>query len=177
VTFTETPLPGIYVVEPERREDERGFLARTYCLREFTSHGLTLTVAQSNISYNARRGTVRGLHWQAAPHAEVRLVHCTRGAVYDVLVDLRRNSPAFRQWLGLRLSADDHRMLYVPEGVAHGFQTLEDDTELCYLMSTFYEPAFARGLRWNDPTLAIDWPLRDVTISPRDAALPLLADL
>jgi dTDP-4-dehydrorhamnose 3,5-epimerase len=177
VTFTPLALPGAFLIEAERHEDARGFFARTFCRREFEAHGLTPVVAQCNVSWNARRGTIRGLHWQAAPGAEAKLVRCIRGAVFDVIVDVRPGSAAFGRWIGVSLEADDTRMIYAPEGVAHGFQTIVDATELFYQMSASHDPALERGLRWNDPALAIGWPLGDVTISPRDAALPLLADL
>jgi len=177
VIFRELPLAGAFVVEPERLTDERGFFARTYCRREFETRGLQAALVQCNVSFNARRGTVRGLHFQAAPHAEAKLVRCTRGAVFDVLVDLRPGSPTRGQWVAMRLTADEGRMLYAPEGVAHGFQTLVDDSELFYQMTAYHHPESARGVRWNDPSLGIDWPIPSAVVSTRDAALPLLADL
>jgi dTDP-4-dehydrorhamnose 3,5-epimerase len=154
----ETKLPGAFVIEPERFEDERGFLARAWSEREFAAHGLKLPAAECNISYNKRKGTLRGMHFQRAPHAQAKLVRCTRGALYDVIIDLRPDSPAYKQWLGVELTAENRRMLYVPEGFAHGFQTLADDTELYYQMSAAYVPAAADGVRWDDPAFGLVWP-------------------
>lgn len=175
--FTETPLKGAYIIDIEQRSDERGFFARTFCQREFTEHGLNVNVAQSNISYSRLAGTLRGLHYQLPPHGETKLLRCTRGAFLDVLVDLRADSATFKQWFAVELTEQNHRMVYVPVGFAHGLQTLVDDTEALYLVSEFYTPASERGVRWNDPELAIAWretPQR--IISARDASLPLLAD-
>jgi dTDP-4-dehydrorhamnose 3,5-epimerase len=170
--FTATPLAGAYVVEPERLEDERGFFARTFCRREFAAHGLNPDLVQCSLSYTARAGTLRGLHYQAAPHQEAKLVRCTRGAVYDVIVDLRRESPTFRRWTAVELSADNRLMLYVPEGCAHGFQTLRAATEVLYQMSAFHDPDAARGVRWDDPAFRIDWPAAERVISERDRHYP-----
>lgn len=170
--FVETRLRGAWTIDPERLEDERGFFARTWCRREVASHGLTPTLAQCSISFNRRRGTLRGMHYQAGPYAEAKLVRCTRGAVYDVIVDLRPGSRTFRQWLAVELTADNRRMLYVPEGMAHGFQTLEDETEVFYQISEFYRPGYARGVRWDDPAFGIRWPEGDRIISPRDRQYP-----
>lgn len=170
--FTETGLRGAYLVEPEPAEDERGFFARVFCQREFAARGLDPVVAQCNVSFNRGRGTVRGLHYQAAPNAEAKLVRCTMGAIYDVIVDIRRDSPTYGRWWGVELGARDGRMLYVPKGFAHGFQTLQDDTEVFYQMSAFYAPETARGIRWNDPVLAIGWPLETSAISERDRRYP-----
>jgi dTDP-4-dehydrorhamnose 3,5-epimerase len=175
--FTELALKGVYLIEPERREDERGFFDRTFCIEEFSAHGLDPAVAQCNVSYNRRRGTLRGLHYQAPPYAEAKLVRCTAGAVFDVVVDIRPSSPTFKRWLGVELSAENRKMLYIPESFAHGFQTLEDHTELFYQMSKAYVPPAGRGIRWNDSTLAISWPLSHPIISTRDATLPSWADL
>jgi dTDP-4-dehydrorhamnose 3,5-epimerase len=175
VRFIPTPLPGAFVIEPERHEDERGFLARTWCRAEFEAHGLITSFVQCNISFNARLGTLRGLHYQAPPYGEAKLVRCTRGKAFDVMVDLGRSSPTRLQWHGVELSADNARMVYIPEDFAHGFQTLEDDTELFYQMSESHRPEAAHGLRFDDPTLAIAWPLADPILSPRDRSLPLLA--
>jgi dTDP-4-dehydrorhamnose 3,5-epimerase len=174
VIFRETRLAGAFVIEPERLEDERGLFARTFCVREFQDHGLNPSVIQCNISHNRIWGTVRGLHYQVAPHAEARLVRCTAGAIFDVIADLRSDSPTYLQHLTLGLSAENRTMLYVPEGFAHGFQTLHDGTEVFYQMSAAYAPEYARGVRWNDPALAIRWPLPVRNISERDADLPLL---
>jgi len=156
--FEELHLSGAFVIEPERKEDERGFFARTWCRREFAAHGIDCDWVQCNISFNKRRGTLRGMHYQIAPREEAKLVRCTMGALYDVIVDLRPNSPRRGQWAGVELTADNRRMLLVPPGFAHGFQTLADDTEVFYQMSDFHYPEAARGVRWNDPKLAIDWP-------------------
>jgi dTDP-4-dehydrorhamnose 3,5-epimerase len=168
VIFRETKLPGAFVIEPERLEDERGFFARTWCEREFRAHGLNPRLVQCNVSYNRARSTLRGMHYQAAPHEEAKLVRCTMGAVHDVVVDLRPDSPTFRQWVAVELSARNRTMLYVPEGFAHGFQTLEDDTEVFYQMSELYHPECARGVRWDDPAFGIEWPLPPRALSERD---------
>ena len=166
--FTETTLPGAFVVDVERHEDERGFFARSWCTQEFRDRGLNPCVVQCNISWNRIKGTLRGMHYQATPHAEVKLVRCTRGSVYDVIVDLRERSPTYLGHVGVELSADSHRALYIPDGFAHGFMTLEDDTEVFYQMSGLYEPSAAKGVRWNDPAFGIDWPLPVSMISSRD---------
>jgi dTDP-4-dehydrorhamnose 3,5-epimerase len=170
--FIETQLAGAYIIDPERIEDERGFFARTWDRHEFESRGLNTNLAQCNISYNTRRGTLRGMHYQAAPHEETKLVRCTSGAIYDVIVDLRPASPTLRQWLGVELSAANRRMLYIPEGFAHGFQTLSDNSEVFYQMAAFYAPDYARGVRWNDPAFGIVWPETPQVISARDQAYP-----
>lgn len=171
--FEETGLAGAFVIEPERREDERGFFARTWCRDEFAAHGLNPALVQCNISFNKKRGTLRGMHYQAAPHEEAKLVRCTQGAIYDVILDLRRESATFGRWVGVELTAENRRMLYVPEGFAHGFQTLEDDSEVFYQMSAFYHAESALGARWDDPAFAIAWPLPDPILSDRDRAFPL----
>ena len=170
--FTDTALPGAFVIEMERQEDERGFFARSWCRREFEAHGLKAELAQCNVSRNRVRGTLRGLHYQLAPHEEVKLVRCTRGAIYDVVVDLRLDSATFMQHFGIVLSADNLRGVYVPEGCAHGFVTLANETEVFYQMSAFYEPGASRGVRWNDPTFGITWPEPVVVISDRDRRYP-----
>lgn len=172
--FLPTPLAGAYVVEIEPREDERGFFARSFCQEEFEKLGLNPCIAQTNVSYNKRRGTLRGMHYQAAPHAEAKLVRCTQGAMWDAIIDLRPDSPSFKRWHAVELSAANRRALYVPEGFAQGFQTLADETEVLYLMSQFYRPDAARGVRWDDPALAIDWPVADPQMSDRDRSLPFL---
>jgi dTDP-4-dehydrorhamnose 3,5-epimerase len=172
VIFLPTSLPGAFIIDIERREDDRGFFARTWCRREFEEMGLSAGLAQCNTSYNRRRGTLRGMHWQAAPNAEAKLIRCTRGAIWDVIVDLRPDSPTYLDHVGVELTADSRRALYVPEGMAHGFVALEDDTEVFYQMSEFYEPTAARGARWNDPAFAISWPVGDPILHPRDAAYP-----
>jgi dTDP-4-dehydrorhamnose 3,5-epimerase len=172
--FVPTELPGAFVIEAEPYGDERGFFARTFCTREFAEHGLAAGFVQCNTSYNHRAGTIRGMHWQAQPHAEAKLVRCTAGAIFDVIVDLRPGSPACGRWLAVELSAATRRMLYVPEGFAHGFQTLRDGAEIAYQMSAGYEPAAARGFRFDDPRLRIPWPLPASAVSKRDRELPFL---
>jgi dTDP-4-dehydrorhamnose 3,5-epimerase len=172
VIFSETALPGAWVLEPERLEDERGFFARSWCAREFGQRGLATRLVQCNVSFNKRRGTLRGMHYQAAPHQEAKLIRCTRGAIHDVIIDLRSDSPTFRRHVAVVLDADNRRMLYVPEGMAHGFQTLEDDTEVFYQMSEFYAPDHARGVRWDDRAFGIRWPEAERTISARDRSYP-----
>ena len=170
--FTETGLPGACVVEMERHEDERGFFARSWCRREFEAHGLKTDLVQCNVSRNRVRGTLRGLHYQIAPHEEAKLVRCTRGAIYDVVVDLRPGSSSFLQHFGTVLSADNLRGLYVPDGCAHGFVTLADDAEVFYQMSAFYVAEASRGVRWNDPAFGIVWPEPVVVMSDRDRGYP-----
>ncbi|HEX9943431.1 MAG TPA: dTDP-4-dehydrorhamnose 3,5-epimerase [Thermoanaerobaculia bacterium] len=171
--FRGTPLPGAWLLEPERFEDERGFFARTYCRREFEARGLDSAIAQCSVSYNHRRGTLRGLHFQSAPHEEVKLVRVTRGTAWDVIVDVRPGSPTFKRHFSVVLSAADGNALYIPKGFAHGFQTLEDGTEVFYQISEFYAPEAARGYRWDDPTFAIPWPEPPAVISEKDRNLPL----
>lgn len=172
VIFTETELRGSYVIEPERQEDERGFFARVWCQKEFHEHRLDTTVVQCNVSFNKKRGTLRGMHYQAHPHAEVKMIRCTRGSIYDVIVDLRPDSPTYKRYISIVLSADNHKVLYVPTGFAHGFQTLEDRTEVFYHMSEFYTPESARGFRWNDPAFHVVWPDDTRTISSKDLSYP-----
>lgn len=164
----ETALKGAFIIELEKIEDERGFFARIWCQQEFATHGLNPRLVQCNISFNRRKGTLRGMHYQAKPYEEAKLIRCTRGAIYDVIIDLRLDSLTFKQWMAVELTTDNHRMLYVPEGCAHGFQTLEDCTEVFYQMSEFYAPAQARGVRWNDPAFSIQWPLVERIISEQD---------
>ena len=166
--FTPTPVAGAFVIDVERIADERGFFARTFCAREFAAHGLNPRVVQCSVSFNRTKGTLRGLHFQRPPHAEAKLVRCTRGALFDVIVDLRPDSPTFRQHFGIELSARNGKMPYVPEGCAHGFQTLEDDTEVLYQMSEFFAPEAGGGVRWNDAAFGIQWPLAVAVISERD---------
>jgi dTDP-4-dehydrorhamnose 3,5-epimerase len=173
VIFTETELPGAFVIDIDRHEDERGFFARAWCEREFEEHGLATRVVQCNLAYNHVKSTLRGMHYQAAPHAEVKLVRCTRGAVYDVIVDLRAGSSTFKRWIGVELTAENGRMLYVPEGFAHGYQTLVDGTETFYQVSAFHEPEAERGIRWDDPAFQIAWPQAEHrVISAKDRAWP-----
>ena len=170
--FSETAIPGVVVVELERLEDERGFFARAFCAEEFAAHGLVASFVQANLAHNTRRGTLRGLHYQAAPAPETRLVRCTRGAIFDVAVDLRPESASYCRWTGHQLDARNHRALYIPAGCAHGLLTLEDHSEVSYLMGAAYAPELARGVRWNDPAFAIDWPFEPAVISRRDAGFP-----
>lgn len=172
--FQESPLAGAYTIEMDQLADERGFFARSYCAQEFAARGLPSEMPQSSVSCNVRRGTLRGLHYQAEPHAEDKLVRCTAGAIYDVIVDLRPSSPTARRWFGVELSAANHRSLFVPKGLAHGFITLRDDTEVLYMISVPYVPGFERGIRWDDPAVGIAWPTRPTVMSARDAAYPLL---
>jgi dTDP-4-dehydrorhamnose 3,5-epimerase len=171
--FHATRLSGVFVIEVEPRPDERGMFARTYCRDEFARHGLCTEWVQTNVAFNTRAGTLRGMHWQAAPHAEAKLVRCVSGAAYDVVVDLRAGSPTRRQWIAVELTAANRKAVYVPEGFAHGYQTLADGTEMFYMMSAFHAPDAARGARWDDPALGIVWPpCAARVISPRDAAYP-----
>ncbi len=171
--FTETTVRGAYLIDPERRGDERGFFTRLWCRDEFAERGLTADFVQCNDSFSARRGTLRGLHYQDAPYGEVKLVRCVRGAVFDVLVDLRRESPTYTRWFGTELTADSRRMLYVPEGCAHGYLTLQDDSEVVYPVSRLYRPEAERGIRWNDPQFSIEWPIKEsLTLSPKDQQWP-----
>ena len=170
--FTETKIRGAFILELERIEDQRGFFARTLCSKELRMHGLRSDLIQHSVSFNEKRGTLRGLHYQVPPHEEVKLVRCTRGAIYDVIIDLRLQSATYRLWEGVELTTENHKMLYVPEGFAHGFQTLVDDTEVFYPVSEFYAPEFERGVRWNDPVFGIWWPIDRPTISPGDAQYP-----
>lgn len=171
--FIETKLRGAFIVEPERLPDERGFFARTWSRAEFEAQGLNPDLVQCNLSFNARRGTLRGMHYQAAPHAQVKLVRCTAGRVFDCIIDLREGSATFAQWFGVELSAENRAQLYVPEGFAHGFQTLEDGTEVFYQMSSPYVPESARGVRWNDPIFGIVWPeVGERILNERDRTYP-----
>lgn len=168
----ETTLAGAYVIEPERIEDERGFFARSWCRKEFAQFGLNPAITQCNISHNHRRGTLRGMHFQRPPHGETKLVRCTSGAVFDVIVDLRPDSPSCLRWFGIELSAENRAMLYIPDGFAHGFLTRTDSAELFYQMSSDYVASSAAGFRWNDPAFGIAWPESPVVISARDNSYP-----
>lgn len=170
--FIESKLPGAFIVEPDKLEDERGFFARTWCTKEAEAYGLTPRWVQCNISFNRVKGTMRGMHYQVAPFEEAKLVRCTAGAIYDAIIDLRPGSATFKQWLAVELTAVNHRMLYIPEGFAHGFLTLEDDSEIFYQMSEAFSPSSARGLRWNDPAFGVDWPIEVAVISERDRSYP-----
>jgi dTDP-4-dehydrorhamnose 3,5-epimerase len=172
VIFEPTNLPGAYVIEPERHEDFRGSFARVFCQKEFAATGLEFGVAQCSISFNRRKGTLRGMHYQAAPFEEVKLVRCTQGAIYDVIVDLRRESPTFKKYFAIELNPKNSLALYIPAGCAHGFQTLVDDAEVFYQISQFHSAEHARGVRWNDQTFGIPWPLDDRNILERDQSYP-----
>jgi dTDP-4-dehydrorhamnose 3,5-epimerase len=175
--FHPTALPGVLMIEPERHCDSRGHFSRTFCRTEFAAHGLCCDFVQTSASVNTHRGTLRGLHHQAPPAAETKLVRVVRGAAFDVAVDLRRGSATYCRWVAAELSEENGRMLYIPPGCAHGFQTLADDTELLYQIAPDYEASLSRGVRWNDPTLRIAWPIVDPILSERDSSLPALEAL
>jgi dTDP-4-dehydrorhamnose 3,5-epimerase len=177
MVFTETELQGAFVIDSEVIEDERGFFAHTWSAEEFVTRGLNPRIVECNISFNKQRGTLRGMHFQIAPHQEAKLVRCTAGAIYDVIVDLREESPTFRQWIAVELTSSNRLMLYIPERFAHGYQTLEDNTEVAYQMSEYYHPESARGLRFDDPVLGIRWPLSVTAISQRDREHPFIQPL
>jgi len=172
VKFDQTKLPGVVHVRIVPAVDERGFFARTWCEEEFERHDLNARLVQCSLSFNRRKGTLRGIHYQAAPFEESKVVRCTLGAIYDVIVDLRPDSPTFQQWIGITLSAANREMVYIPEGCGHGFITLEDDTEVFYQMSEFYKPKAARGVRWDDPAFRVAWPAKPVVMSERDRTYP-----
>jgi len=176
VIFIPTKLKGAFIIDPEKSEDDRGFFARSWCCREFEAHGLNPRLVQCNISFSRKRGTLRGMHYQVAPFSEVKLVRCTRGSIYDAIIDLRPESATFKDHTGVMLSLENHKMLYIPEGFAHGFVTLEDSTEVFYQMSEFYAPEHGRGVRWNDPTFEIPWPLVPTRMSERDRTYPDFGD-
>lgn len=166
--FTETKLKGAFIIDIEPRGDERGFFARSWCMDEFEKLGLNPRLSQCNISFNKKRGTLRGLHYQVEPYPEAKLVRCTMGAIYDVIIDLRADSPTFKQWMSVELTSENRRALYVPENFAHGFQTLTDSSEVFYQMSEFYHPECARSVRWNDPAFGVEWPISAYIVSERD---------
>lgn len=171
--FTETELPGAYVIDLERREDERGFFARAWCAEEFAEYGLSTRLVQANISFNVRQSTVRGMHFQVKPHAEAKVVRCTRGAIFDAIIDLRPESETYKRWIGVELDAEGRRALYVPEGFAHGYQTLMPDTETMYQVSEYYAPQAEDGVRWDDPAFGIDWPdPANAFLSEKDRSWP-----
>lgn len=175
--FHRTELPGAFVIELERLEDERGYFARAWSTTEFREHGLAADVVQGNLAYNHRRGTLRGMHYQVEPHQEAKLIRCTAGAIFDVVIDLRPASPTYRRWTAVELRPGDGRMFYVPEGFAHGYQTLEDETEVFYLVSEFHSPASERGVRWDDPAFAVDWPpVGRRIVSEKDRRWPDFSD-
>jgi dTDP-4-dehydrorhamnose 3,5-epimerase len=170
---TETNIKGVFVIELEEKKDDRGFFARSYDEAEFESHGLPLHIVQTNISFNAKKGTLRGMHYQAAPHEELKLVRCTRGSIYDVVVDLRPESPTHKQWVSVELTSDNRLALYIPKGCAHGFQTLEDNSEIHYLMGEYFREGSARAVRYDDPAFAIQWPdIKERIISKKDSSYP-----
>jgi dTDP-4-dehydrorhamnose 3,5-epimerase len=170
--FTETKFKGAFVIDIEPYKDERGFFARSWCENEFKEHGLESRLVQCNISFNKKHATLRGMHFQVAPFAEAKLIRCTMGAIYDVIIDLRPKSSTFKQWLSVELTAENHRAIFIPEGFAHGFQVLQDGSEIFYQMSEFFHPEYARGVRWNDPAFGIDWPIDTKIISQRDQEYP-----
>jgi dTDP-4-dehydrorhamnose 3,5-epimerase len=172
MNFTETKLRGAFIVEPEPFEDERGLFARTFCTREFAAHDLQTEFVQCNISFNKNKGTLRGMHYQVAPHQEAKLVRCTSGVIYDVIIDMRPDSETYTQWIAVELSGENRKMLYIPKDFAHGFLTLADNTEIFYQMSQFYVPEAGRGIRWNDPAFTIDWPESVAEISFKDQNYP-----
>jgi dTDP-4-dehydrorhamnose 3,5-epimerase len=177
MVFVRTTLSGAYVVDVEKREDHRGFFARAWCEREFAEHGLHARFAQANVAYNHLRGTLRGMHYQVAPDEEAKLVRCTRGAIYDVIIDLRPSSPTFKEWFGIELVADTYRMLYVPEGCAHGYLTLEDATDVAYQVSAPYAPRSEGGVRYDDPAFGIRWPAEIRVMSEKDRSWPDFRDV
>ena len=170
--FVETTLKGAFVVEIEKLTDDRGFFARSWCQKEFDDHGLNSRLVQTNVSFNRKKGTLRGMHYQIAPYQECKLIRCTRGAIYDVIIDLRLDSPTYKQWIGVELTADNYTMFFVPEDFAHGFITLMDNTEITYQVSQFYVPGAEKGIRFNDPTFNIQWPLEVGVISDKDRTWP-----
>jgi dTDP-4-dehydrorhamnose 3,5-epimerase len=173
--FAATSMAGVWVIEPERIEDDRGYFARSWCTQELADHGVDVAMVQGNTGYSHVRGTLRGLHWQEIPYAEVKLVRCTRGSIYDVALDVRPESDTYLDWFGAELTAENGTMLLVPEGFAHGYQTLEDRTEIFYLTSQFFESSAATGARYDDPSVGIEWPIDVTVISDQDRAWPLLA--
>jgi dTDP-4-dehydrorhamnose 3,5-epimerase len=172
MNFVETKLKGVYIIELEKREDHRGFFARGWDEKMLEQHGLTGRVVQQNITFSKIKGTIRGLHYQKAPHQEMKYVRCTRGSIFDVIVDLRPYSATFKQWLGVKLTMDDYKVLYVPKDFAQGFQSLEDNSEMTYLVSEIYVPAAEMGIRYNDPSIGIEWPLLVSMISEKDTNWP-----
>ncbi len=169
--FTEMDICGVWVIEIEPHQDQRGFFARSFCETEFQEHGLETRFVQCNIALNHKRGTLRGMHYQREPHQEVKLIRCTRGAVYDVALDLRKQSPTFGKWFAIELTEENRKMLYIPRGCAHGYQTLVDNTELFYQVSEFYHPESEQGVRWNDPAFNIQWRMEPVLISKKDRGM------
>jgi dTDP-4-dehydrorhamnose 3,5-epimerase len=173
--FKEMRVGGAFVLEVEKVEDERGFFARSWCQKEFQMHSLVSHLVQANISFNKQKGTLRGMHYQAPPYGEAKVVRCTRGAIFDVIIDLRPESPTFKQWISVELTADNYKMLYVPENCAHGYITLEDSTEVTYLVSQFYHRELERGVRYDDPAFGVRWPIKVQVISEKDKRLPCVS--
>lgn len=171
--FSPTTIPQAWVIELEPITDNRGFFARFFCRQAFLDHGIVFDIAQSNISYNTNRGILRGMHYQSEPHAEAKIVRCTRGEIYDVILDLRQGSPAYGKWFSIKLNANDLKSIYIPQGVAHGFLTLTENCELLYLMSESYNPELSCGVRWDDPAFAIEWPITNPILSAKDASYQL----
>lgn len=170
--FTETKLKGAFEIEIKKLEDDRGFFGRSWCANEMKDHGLKHELCQANTSFSKKKGTLRGMHYQADPYQETKLIRCTRGSIYDVIIDLRPGSPTFKQWIGVELTQDNYKMLYVPEDFAHGFITLEDDSEVTYLVTQFYTPGAEKGIRWNDPAFSIQWPFEPVIMTEKDKNHP-----
>lgn len=175
--FTRTPLQDAFLIQIEPISDERGFFARSWCQQEFEQHGLNPCLKQCNISFNQKRGTLRGMHYQIEPYEEDKLVRVTQGAIYDVIIDLRPYSPTYKQWFGVELTSEGYEMLYIPKGFAHGFQTLTDKAEVFYQISEFYTPDYGRGVRWNDPVFDIHWPVEDKIISSKDQSYTDFVDI
>jgi len=170
--FTETKLKGAFIIEIEKLEDERGFFGRSWCAIEMKTHGLNTNICQANVSFNKVKATLRGMHYQVAPYQEAKIVRCSRGSIYDVIIDLRKDSPTFKKWIAVELTQDNYKMIYIPEDFAHGFITLEDNTEVSYLMTEFYVPGASATIRWNDPMFNIEWPLEPTFISEKDKSQP-----
>jgi dTDP-4-dehydrorhamnose 3,5-epimerase len=166
--FTETKIPGVFVIDLEKREDSRGYFARAWCETEFSAHNLPKFV-QTNMSMCKEKGTIRGLHYQVAPHGEAKYMRCIRGAIFDVVVDIRPDSPSYKKWFGIELTAENRKAIFVPEGLPHAYQALTDDAEVLYSASCFYTPGAERGIRWNDPAFNIEWPIREAIVSEKDA--------
>jgi dTDP-4-dehydrorhamnose 3,5-epimerase len=175
--YSETSLTGVYVIEMQPFEDARGSFSRVFCAREMREHGLPFELAQINKASNRKAGTIRGLHYQREPHAEIKIVSCTSGGVFDVAVDIRPDSPTYLKWFGTELTAENQRLLYIPAGFAHGYQALTDDAELIYLVSEFYAPDAEGGLRFDDPAIGINWPLEISAVSEKDSGWPLITDI
>lgn len=170
--FKETKLKGSFILEIQKVEDERGFFGRAWCAKEMENHGLNVNIRQTNVSYNKLKGTLRGMHYQKSPFKECKVVRCTKGAIFDVIIDLRPDSPTYCEWFGIELTSENHKMIYIPEDFAHGFITMEDNTEITYMVSEFYAPGYEAALRWDDPKFNIKWPIPPHVISSKDKAIP-----